>query len=114
MARPYNPSSTEVVAYTDATGTRSAVINAQIRVVRVLATTDAFMTFDGTVYPHATNGVDDEATSLLMRRVYTHWLEDADNPHKAEALSRAQRDVRETPGYSHPVHWAAFQLVGAN
>jgi CHAT domain-containing protein len=57
--------------------------------------------------------VSDEATDLLMRGFYTHWLEDEDAPSKAEALRRAQEDVRATPGFEHPRFWAAFQLVGA-
>jgi CHAT domain-containing protein len=57
--------------------------------------------------------VSDEATDLLMRGFYTHWLEDEDSPSKAEALRRAQEDVRVTPGFEHPRFWAAFQLVGA-
>ena len=56
--------------------------------------------------------VSDEATELLMRRFYTHWLDDADRPRKAEALRRAQEDVRRTPRFEHPRYWAAFQLVG--
>jgi hypothetical protein len=57
--------------------------------------------------------VDDEATALLMRRFYAHWLDDGDRPGKAEALRRAQADVRRRQGYEHPRYWAAFQLVGA-
>ena len=57
--------------------------------------------------------VSDEATALLMRRFYGHWLQDADRPAKAEALRRAQRDVRATRGFADPRYWAAFQLVGA-
>ena len=57
--------------------------------------------------------VSDAVTSSLMKRFYTHWLEDRDAPSKAEALQRAERDVRATPGYEHPRFWAAFQLVGA-
>jgi tetratricopeptide (TPR) repeat protein len=57
--------------------------------------------------------VSDEATRILMERFYTHWLDDPDRPSKAEALRRAQRDVRETAGLEHPRFWAAFQLVGA-
>jgi len=53
------------------------------------------------------------ATELLMRRFYTHWLRDADEPPKAEALRRAQADVRRIPGFENPRFWAAFQLVGA-
>ncbi len=57
--------------------------------------------------------VSDVVTNLLMRRFYSHWLEDRDAPSKADALRRAQDDVRRTPGYTHPRFWAAFQLVGA-
>jgi CHAT domain-containing protein len=57
--------------------------------------------------------VSDEATELLMRRFYTHWLGDAGGSSKAEALRRAQEDVRATRKFKHPRHWAAFQLVGA-
>lgn len=57
--------------------------------------------------------VSDEATDLLMRSFYTHWLDDDDSPSKAEALRRAQEEVRTTPGFEHPRFWAAFQLVGA-
>jgi CHAT domain-containing protein/tetratricopeptide (TPR) repeat protein len=57
--------------------------------------------------------VSDEATAELMKRFYTHWLDDPDWPGKAEALRRAQADVRARPGWEHPRFWAAFQLVGA-
>jgi CHAT domain-containing protein len=57
--------------------------------------------------------VSDDATELLMRRFYAHWLDDADRPGKGEALRRAQGDVRRAPGFAHPRYWAAFQLVGA-
>jgi tetratricopeptide (TPR) repeat protein len=57
--------------------------------------------------------VSDEATELLMRRFYTHWLRGADKPNKAEALRRAQADVRAVPRFRAPRYWAAFQLVGA-
>jgi len=43
----------------------------------------------------------------------TPIFRDSDRPTKAEALRRAQADVRRTPGFSSPRFWAAFQLVGA-
>jgi tetratricopeptide (TPR) repeat protein len=58
--------------------------------------------------------VDDEATEVLMKSFYNHWLGDRGAPTKAEALRRAQRDVRMTARFRDPVYWAAFQLVGAN
>jgi tetratricopeptide (TPR) repeat protein/CHAT domain-containing protein len=57
--------------------------------------------------------VSDAATELLMKRFYSHWLDDRDHPGKAEALRRAQNEVRQTPGFEHPRYWAGFQLVGA-
>jgi CHAT domain-containing protein len=58
--------------------------------------------------------VDDRSTALLMERFYAHWLDDPDRPGKAEALRRAQDDVRKQAEFSHPRHWAAFQLVGGS
>jgi tetratricopeptide (TPR) repeat protein len=58
--------------------------------------------------------VSDQATLLLMKSFYQHWLEDGDQPSKADALRRAQGDVRSASGFEHPRYWAAFQLVGAN
>ncbi len=55
----------------------------------------------------------DQATDQLMRRFYAHWLEDPDAPSKAEALRRAQMDVRALAGFGHPRYWAALQLMGA-
>jgi tetratricopeptide (TPR) repeat protein len=57
--------------------------------------------------------VCDEATMLLMQRFYTHWINDSVRPTKAEALRRAQADVRGRPAFKDPQSWAAFQLVGA-
>jgi tetratricopeptide (TPR) repeat protein len=59
--------------------------------------------------------VDDAATRLLMERFYTHWLDASARPvlSKAEALRRAQSDVRARPQFREPRYWAAFQLVGA-
>jgi CHAT domain-containing protein len=58
--------------------------------------------------------VSDLATSALMTSFYRHWLDDRDQPSKAEALRRAQNDVRRMDGFGQPQYWAAFQLVGAN
>lgn len=54
--------------------------------------------------------VSDRATDLLMRSFYSHWLS---GHSKAEALRRAQEEVRAMPGFADPRYWAAFQLVGA-
>ena len=63
--------------------------------------------------------VNDRATAALMEGYYRHWLDDVDGPSKAEALRRAQGDVRgyrDAEGgqpWVEPQYWAAFQLVGA-
>lgn len=56
--------------------------------------------------------VSDEATALLMQRFYGHWLDDRDRPSKAEALRRAQAEVRATKAFAAPRYWAGFQVVG--
>lgn len=58
--------------------------------------------------------VSDEATGRLMEAFYRHWLGNSSRTSKAEALRRAQEEVRKTPGFEHPRFWAAFQLVGAS
>jgi CHAT domain-containing protein len=57
--------------------------------------------------------VSDEATEQLMRSFYAHWLSGAS---KADALRRAQLEVRGAPGsrFHDARYWAAFQLVGAS
>jgi tetratricopeptide (TPR) repeat protein len=57
--------------------------------------------------------VSDKATELLMKGFYSHWLKDGDGPSKAEALRRAQEQLRAQPQFRSPSSWAAFQLVGA-
>lgn len=57
--------------------------------------------------------VSDVVTEEMMRAFYTHWLRDEDRPTKAEALRRAQEDVKTMVGFEHPRFWGAFQLVGA-
>ncbi|MFC1976472.1 CHAT domain-containing protein, partial [Chloroflexota bacterium] len=51
--------------------------------------------------------VEDEATSLLMERFYTHLK---DGMGKAEALRQAQLEVREQ--YPNPYYWSGFVLSG--
>src|SRR5207247_7834577 len=40
--------------------------------------------------------VSDVVTNLLMRRFYSHWLEDRDAPSKADAFRPGQEGVRRT------------------
>jgi CHAT domain-containing protein len=56
--------------------------------------------------------VNDEATSVLMQRFYRHWIGAGGKISKAEALRRAQSDLRSDPRFAHPRYWAAFQVVG--
>jgi CHAT domain-containing protein len=58
--------------------------------------------------------VNDDATEQLMKKFYSHWLDDEDGPTKAEALRRAEEDVSHIPGYEDPLYWAGFQLIGLN
>lgn len=53
--------------------------------------------------------VDDRATGLLMEKFYSHLQEDLG---KAEALRRAQAELRSQGEFAHPYFWAAFELTG--
>ena len=54
--------------------------------------------------------VNDESTRALMVRFYQHLR----NSESADALSRAQREIRRGDSrYRNPYYWAAFVLVGA-
>lgn len=53
--------------------------------------------------------VADVSTADLMQRFYSHLRA---GKAKAEALQAAQIELIRSPGFSHPFHWAAFQLVG--
>ncbi len=58
--------------------------------------------------------VSDRAAALIVRRFYAHWQGDSDKPSAAEALHRAQRELRVgVPGMESPAQWAGFQVVGA-
>jgi CHAT domain-containing protein len=54
--------------------------------------------------------VDDEATSELMRRFYSHLFQEDLSP--SAALRAAQRDMRTDKRWSHPRYWAAFVVQG--
>src|SRR5262249_52769884 len=56
--------------------------------------------------------VSDEATRILIDGFYAHWLNDKDGPDKAEALRRAQADLRARDGFGDARYWAPFMLVG--
>ena len=62
--------------------------------------------------------VDDEATSLLMRRFYEEWL-GSEPISRGEALRRARAWLREQRSsfgtrFDHPYYWSAFVLIGAS
>jgi CHAT domain-containing protein len=50
--------------------------------------------------------VEDESTSFLMERFYTHLQK----KNKAKSLRMAQLETKEK--YEHPLYWAPFVLVG--
>jgi CHAT domain-containing protein len=52
---------------------------------------------------------DSKGAALLMRRMYAD-LAQGDAP--SAALTRAQREMMETAGYTHPYYWALFTTVG--
>ena len=53
--------------------------------------------------------VGDESTGKLMERFYGYLKQ---GQSKAEALRNAQLDLLRSEEYSHPFHWAGFELVG--
>jgi CHAT domain-containing protein len=53
--------------------------------------------------------VSDLSTADLMKRFYSHLRA---GRTKDEALQAAQIALIRSPEFSHPYHWAAFQLVG--
>lgn len=54
--------------------------------------------------------VDDQATTELMKHFYDALWKDGLSP--AEALRKAQRQMRKTEEYAAPVYWAGFVLQG--
>ena len=52
--------------------------------------------------------VDDEATLQLMTAFYKNYLK---GMSKRESLLKAQKTLRETPGFEDPYNWAAFILL---
>ena len=52
----------------------------------------------------------DEATPLFMQRFYAHLQA---GQGAAEALAATKREMAAEPRTRHPVHWAAFILIGA-
>jgi len=53
--------------------------------------------------------VADNSTAELMKRFYGYLRQ---GKSKDEALRAAQVELIHLPAFSHPYHWAAFQLVG--
>jgi CHAT domain-containing protein/predicted negative regulator of RcsB-dependent stress response len=55
--------------------------------------------------------VDDQATSLLMTKLYEAIK--TQKKTRAEALQKAQLELLKNPVYRHPYYWAPFILVGS-
>lgn len=53
--------------------------------------------------------VDDMSTSFLMQRFYAHVL---GGDSYAAALRNAKLEMMQTPGFSNPLKWAGFILMG--
>ena len=54
--------------------------------------------------------VDDRASAALFGHFYRYFLKDGLPP--AEALRKAQMDIRGTPLWRQPVYWAGFVITG--
>ncbi len=52
--------------------------------------------------------VDDDATQKIMTNFYNYYL---NGMSKKDALVKAQRTLRETPGFGDPYYWAGFILL---
>ena len=55
--------------------------------------------------------VNDPATARLVGTFYQGLLEPGVS--RAQALARAQRDLKKDFRYRHPAYWAAFQMIGS-
>ena len=53
--------------------------------------------------------IADESTPVFMEEFYSHVLAGDD---RDVALMRAREKLLSSENYSHPFHWAAFQLHG--
>ncbi|MEU4193319.1 CHAT domain-containing protein [Kribbella sp. NPDC026611] len=86
---------------------RSAVLAGD----ELMGLTRAFM-FAGTASMLASLwNVNKLSSRLLLTEFYRRWLP-TDGESKWQALQGAQDVVRQTDGYEHPFHWAAFALLG--
>ena len=54
--------------------------------------------------------VPDKSTAQLMASFYQLWRENGMPP--AQALARAQRELRAQEKFQHPFYWAAFYMTG--
>jgi CHAT domain-containing protein len=55
-------------------------------------------------------GVDDQATSILMQKLYEQVK--TQKVKRSQALRAAQLTLLQDPQYGHPYYWAPFILVG--
>lgn len=54
--------------------------------------------------------VNDDATQLLMINFYKNYTK---GDTMQDALHKAQKYVRETPGFEKPIYWAGWILLDA-
>ena len=54
--------------------------------------------------------VSDKSTSVLMAQIYKNKANKGES--LGSALRRAKLDLLASKEYSHPFHWASFQLYG--
>lgn len=58
--------------------------------------------------------VDDRSTVNLMQGFYQRLASPPGEQDQAEALVRAQREMRASTEFNHPFYWAPFVLVGSH
>jgi CHAT domain-containing protein len=56
--------------------------------------------------------VHQDSANVLMRNLYEIMLDSTQTVDKAQALRKAMLDLRATPGFDSPYHWAPYVLHG--
>ena len=85
-------------------------LGAEVRGEGVIGLSHGFMNAGARSVVASLWGIQDEATALLMASFYQNMLVEEMKP--AEALTWAQRSMREDPNRSFPYFWAAFTFQG--
>ena len=76
----------------------------------ILGLANAFLVAGACTVGSTLWNVEDDATSILMSRFYQEIKAGAD---ASAAMSAAQRHLRSTAPWSHPIYWAPFRIGGS-